>query len=382
MKPRVQLAVCLWIVAVTAVGCASRNIHKGQASAPELLRRQWTYPVRPLSTEIGLGIEYASPVLHKNTLLLGSARFGLISLYPGLQAERFKLNLPNGVMSEIELSGDTIAFVSGDGEVTSVDANTGKVRWKTPVRNPIASRPRLGHGKVFVTTSDDALVALDQSSGAVVWSYRRRNTAGPTISRVATPLLVGDQLWAGFADGGLVVLNESTGKVLWERTLSSGKKFNDLDAEPVRDEDHVYWPTYDGALLCLSVKDAQVIWSLDDAGGAHQVKVDGDRLYVSSSQGKVLAVDRRLGRVIWEFAVDSGVPGEVALVAGVLIVPGSSEYLYSLDRSTGALLSRIHVGYQSGFSGRVAVDPTRPWFYAMTHGGNLLAVSVHPNQDK
>jgi outer membrane protein assembly factor BamB len=372
----------LSFAALLFAGCASRNIHKGEASAPEVLRRQWTYPVRPLSTEVGLGVEYASPVFHENSLLIGSARYGLISLYPGIQAERFKLPLPNGVMSEIENSQDSIVFVSGEGEVTHVDPSTGKVRWKTSVRNPIASRPRLGRDRVFVTTSDDVLVALDRSTGKMLWSYRRRNLAGPTISRVATPLLIGDQLWAGFADGGLVVLSEATGKVLWERVLSTGKKFNDLDAEPVRDGDRVYWPAYDGALLALSVSDGQELWSLEGAGGAHQVRVDGDRLYVSSSQGKVIAVDRRFGRPLWEFSVDSGVPGEVALVGGSLIVPSSSEYLYALDPSNGKLLSRIHVGYQSGLTGKVAVDPSRPWFYAMTHGGNLMAISVQENHDK
>ncbi len=355
--------------------CASRNIHSNDQSNPEVLRRQWVYPVPPLSSQYGKKMEYSPPRLDGNTLAFGSTKTGVMAIYPKLLAKRWEIKIENGAFSPIERANDQYYFVGGDGNVYSVNAETGKQNWVYPLRNPIASKPRIASGKVFLTTSDDTVVALDEKSGQWLWHYRRRNLSGPTIHGSATPYANGEELWTSFADGALVALSQKDGKVLWEKQLNNFKKFTDVDADPVRDGDVLFWPAYDGSLYALNPHDGKTLWVVDDIGGAQGVTLMGDTLLISGSNGYVTALSKKNGKIEWKFEMDRGVPGKVAVIGKTLIVPSTGEFLYALSRE-GKLLSRMSVGYNSGFVGEVAIDQERPWFYAMSRGGNLMAFSV------
>ena len=84
------------IAFVTLASCASRNVYQGYRNEVdpktklEVLTREWTYSIQPVSSSLKVpGMEYSSPVLFENSLVFGSNRFGLISLYPKILREKF-----------------------------------------------------------------------------------------------------------------------------------------------------------------------------------------------------------------------------------------------------------------------------------------------------
>ena len=67
------------LIFMVAVACASRNLYPHFENTEDVLRRQWTYSIEPISSSLPPnGMEYVSPVIYENTLLFGSDRFGLI----------------------------------------------------------------------------------------------------------------------------------------------------------------------------------------------------------------------------------------------------------------------------------------------------------------
>lgn len=361
---------------VSLSACSSRNLRPNFENQAEILRRQWTYSIDPISsTLVNGGMEYVAPVIHENTLIFGSDRFGLVSLYPEILRERWKLPISNGVVSPIEVSEEFVYFTGGDGELTSVSLETGKPAWTYALRNPVSSKPTVSQGDVFVVTSDDVLLSLKADSGKWQWHYRRRNVSGPTIHGASRPLIVGDHVWVGFADGALASVDRKDGKVIWEKQLNANRRFSEVNAEFLKDGDVVYVPAYDGALYALDAKNGNTRWVREGLGGSKKVTVAGAVLLAPSSDGTLYALDRKNGETVWKFEMDQGIPSSVVVVKDHVIVASSSEYLYALDAKTGKLEYRYQIGYGSGFSGGIAYDPKTDWIYVLSRGGNLLAFS-------
>lgn len=353
--------------------CASRDLRSHFKNEGEVLRRQWTYSIEPISSALTVpGMEYVSPVLHDNTLIFGSERFGLISLYPKIKRARWKIEIPNGLVSQIDIQGEEAFFAAADGNVYAIALDTGKTIWTYSLRNPVASKPTVSGDDLYIVTSDDAIVSLESKTGKWQWHYRRRNVSGPVIHGASRPLVVGDALWVGFADGTLVSLSRKDGKVIWEKQLNPNKRFSSINAEFLQKDDTIYVPAYDNALYALNAKSGSPIWVRDGIGGSKQVTLSGDELFVPTSGGFVYSLDAKTGKDRWKFELDQGIASTIIVTEKHVIFASSSEYLYALERGTGKLVYRFQIGYGSGFSGGLAFDSSKSLLYVLSRGGNLL----------
>ena len=81
---------------------------------------------------------------------------------------------------------------SGDQHLYSVDASTGRMRWKLPTDGAIRSSPTGGSGLVYVGSGDFRLYAVDATTGTKRWSFE---TYGPVDD--SSPVLVGDTVYFG-----------------------------------------------------------------------------------------------------------------------------------------------------------------------------------------
>ncbi len=324
-------------------------------------------------------MEYVSPTIFDNTLVFGSERYGLVSLYSNILREKWKVQIQNGVVSPIEIQNNRAYFTGGDGLVYCLALDTGKTVWTYSLRNPVSSKPTVSGNDLLITTSDDAILSLEAATGKWQLHYRRRNTSGPVIHGASRPLIVGDDIWVGFADGALVSLARTDGNVGWEKQLNNNKRFSNVNAEFVMKDDVVYVPAYDGALYALNSKNGNAIWVRDGLGGSKKVTLADNTLFAPGSNGELHALDLKTGKDLWKFELDTGIPSDVVVFEKHVIVASSSEYIYALDRDTGKMVYRYQVGYGSGFSGGMAVDPARNWVYVLSRGGNLMSFSYQPN---
>jgi outer membrane protein assembly factor BamB len=364
----------LAVVSTLVLSCSSRDIHPGFQNQGEVLRRQWAYSIEPLSSSLPPGgMEYVSPVIYENTLLFGSDRFGLVALYPKIERPRWKMQIPNGIYSQIEVEGENAYFAGGDGNVYSIGLDTGKTNWTYALRNPVASKPTVDGDDLYIVTSDDAILSLEAKTGKWQWHYRRRNVSGPVIHGASKPMIVGDAIWVGFADGTLVALSRKDGKVLWEKPLNSNKRFSSVNAEFVKADGKIFVPAFDNALYAMDPKSASPVWVKENMGGSKKVSFADGVVYVPTSQGYVYALDSKTGRELWHFELDQGIPSDIVVTAKHIIFASSSEFLYALERETGKMVYRMQIGYGSGFSGGIAFDAVNNNLYALSRGGNLLS---------
>lgn len=364
------------VLAVAAVGCVSRPIHRTEGLDPDLLKRNWTLQTAFDLRDVGdRGVEYSNPIIHEKTLVFGNRSVGLIALYPTINQQRWVLPIPGGVVSPLSVDQDWVYFGGGDGFLYCVSLETGRVQWRYELKNPQLSRPTVSQGRVLVTSADDGVYALDAATGKWLWQYRRKSAAPATIRGASAPFVDGQQVLVGLSDGFLVALTLADGSLRWERKLHSGSKFTDVDAEVVPDRDRIFVPSYDGALYCLRRTTGEVLWRFD-AGGSRTVTLVGGRLFLPSSDGNVYALEPESGKLVWKFELDGGVPTQVVVTEHTAVVGSSFQYLYVLNVENGQLLSRFNSGWGSGFSGNLAYDQKQRRLYALSMGGNLYAFTL------
>lgn len=374
---QVYLPLCL---ALTLVGfitaCGGPNIHSQATENKGVLVREWTRPTHLQGWAAGeTSEEYSNAALYENTLIFGSRSGGLASLYPISNQVRWVLPIPNGVESEIAVFGDTIYFGGGDGFLYSVQAETGRVNWRYEVRTPMISRPTVHQGRLFITTAADTVSAFDANTGKWLWHYRRRSSQAATIRGSSSPLVYQNQLLVGLSDGFLVSLSVADGKLIWEKKLHEGRKFTDIDAQPILKGGVVYVPSYDGALYAITPQSGNIIWKFD-AGGGKSISYEDGKIFLPSSDGSIYVLSSESGKVLWKFELDGGVPTRIVSTDQYLVFGSTYQYLYALDKKTGKLVYRYNVGYKSGFSGSPIYDPIKKRIYILSGAGNLYAFKI------
>lgn len=153
-------------------------------------------------------------------------------------------------------------------------SETERVLWKTPLRGRGHSSPTVVGDRIYLTTAtaeEQALLCLDRTNGKLLWDtvvHRGQVDAGnhrlsnPAAGSVAWD---GERLFVNFPNGKGIYTSALTpaGKLLWQTRVADFVMHQGFGSSPV----------VHGALLLVSA---------DNRGG-----------------GKVLALDRTSGRVVW-----------------------------------------------------------------------------------
>jgi eukaryotic-like serine/threonine-protein kinase len=181
--------------------------------------------------------------------------------------------------------------------------------------------------------------ALPRTRPAALWTFA---TGGPVRS---SPLFVDGTVFFGSGDGNLYAVDAATGRERWR--FSTGAPVDGSPAYTAR--------RAGGALVVVASRDG-FLHAIDAATGRERWKlalgtelpfhwgwdfilstpaVDGDRLYVGSGSGEVLAVEAASGKVIWRHATAARVRSSPTVADGVVYVGSFDGYLYALDAATG-----------------------------------------------
>ena len=223
--------------------------------------------------------------------------------------------------------------LKGEGAVFALDAKTGELQWKYPVRNSIKNTIAVDEGIVFAQDAEGYLYAIDAQTGRLKWD-KKMNVAG-------LPVLV-DGLTAAngivYAGSGKAfgAYNGKTGEAIWlnkgwpqgEATTSTPLLANDVIVSGAN------WRGFYGN----DAKTGELLWKLDKDGitdrGAPPVCV-GILLYVPSRQS-LFIIDSRRGKVIVRKELPFNVQvNSTPLVTDNLIILGTqTDGLVALDRET------------------------------------------------
>ena len=125
-----------------------------------------------------------------------------------------------------------------------------------------------------------------------------------------------------------------------------------LFGAPVVVGDRVYLGTGDGRVLALDAESGHAVWEHAAGSGVlSSPAVAGGSVFVGTADGRMIALAANDGRERWTFRTDETILSAPAVYDGVLYVGTEDDHLYALDAATGKKRWRYSTG------GRVSSGP-------------------------
>ncbi len=217
-------------------------------------------------------------------------------------------------LSSPVVSRGTVYFGSGDGNVYALSTATGALRWKFHTGNVVHASPALAGGLLYVGSWDSYFYALDAASGAERWRFKTGEdpAIGNQVGIQSSAAVAGGIVYFGCRDSNLYALDAASGARRW----AFSTKGSWVVSSPAVKDGVVYFATSDSA----------TIHALDAASGAPRhawnfphwpffssPAVAGDRLYIGSHAGKLLALDLKDHGIAWTFVTEGARQNAAAL---------------------------------------------------------------------
>lgn len=236
--------------------------------------------------------------------------------------------------------GDTIYTVDIKGRVRALAQEDGKERWRTDLGLDITGGVGFGEDLVLVASRKGQVVALDKSTGKELW---RAQVASEVL---APPAADAGVVVVQSVDGKLTGLESATGKRLWIVDRSEPALSLRGSATPVVLSDIVLTGFASGKIVAVNIKNGRLLWEtpVSQPQGRSEIErlidvdvpvlVSGRVLLAAAYQGKIVAVNLESGRLLW--SRDISTYSALAADANNVYVSDVRGHLYALDLRSGA----------------------------------------------
>ncbi len=286
----------------------------------------------------------------------GSATFLNLATF-GLFGKDKSTDPTKGFGGGVAYDGGKVFVSTGFGNVTAMDAASGKELWKSDLGVPVTNAPVANGGRVFVSTVDNHFFALAQDDGRQLWDQQGITVSAGIMSSTSAAVS-GEYAIVPYSSGELFALRVANGRTLWNDTLTrSGtitalSELDDIAGKPVLDRDLVIAISHSGVMAAIKLSTGERIWSRD-IGGVQTPWVAGDYIYVLTTDMQLVCLTRKDGKVKWmhqlqrfldEDSKDNAMvwTGPV-LVSDRLVLVSSHGTAVSLSPYTGDLLGRVDI---------------------------------------
>ena len=259
---------------------------------------------------------------------------------------------------------DGFLYVADDsGQVTKLDAATGKSVWRAKLDGALRSAPIISDGVVFLGSSNDHCYALSAVTGKTVWDAA---TSGAVLT---SPVVTGGLVVFTSSDNTVYSLSASTGRKAWAVPY---------DADP-----SLVPLVYDGRFLLVTAGDT--VYSLDPSSGRQRTTtklpttvlipptVSPDATYIVTQSNALYALGAG-GRQLWKTTLGA-TPTAPPLLAGSLLIVAAQPGIVSAYETTGGKLVWRYVVQASATDSQPKASAANVFAAPIVADGTLYVVS-------
>jgi outer membrane protein assembly factor BamB len=266
------------------------------------------------------------------------------------------------------------------GAVIALDGATGRQLWRTQINSELLSAPAISENAVVIRSVDGRLHGIETRTGKQLWSVEQQ-VPRLSLRGTAIPIVANQVAISGFDNGKVMAVSLTSGDTVWDTALASPHGRTELDRLVDIDSavrvvgDNVFAAGFQGRTAMLALDSGQLWWS-HDMSSYRGLAVDADNLYVTQSDGTVVALRQRDGAELWrnDKLKRRGLSTPIVTSTAVAIADFQG-YIHWLDKGTGALVAREHIAKQRVSNPPVGVDDT---IVVLTDGGTLAAYRATP----
>jgi outer membrane protein assembly factor BamB len=322
-----------------------------------------------LGPAVDNGVVFAAS--HKGELLA-------VSLDTGHNLWSKKLKIP--ISAGPGAGSGMVVVGSSKGAVVALDGATGRELWRARVNSELLSAPAISDKVVVMRSVDGRLHGLDAHNGKELWSVEQQ-VPRLSLRGTATPIIAKDVAISGFDNGKVMAVSLNTGDTVWDTALASphGRteldRLVDIDSAVHAVGENVFAAGFQGRTAMLAVDSGQVWWA-HDMSSYRGLAVDADNLYVTQSDGIVVALRQRDGSELWRNQkLKLRRLSTPVLTSTAVVVADFQGYVHWLDKTTGELVARERIAKERVTNSPVAVDDT---VVVLTDRGKLAAYRATP----
>jgi len=283
----------------------------------------------------------------------------------------FRNDRGDGPRGTPTVDGDRVYALGGDGDLSALDAGTGKIIWTKNILKEfrgsnitwgISESPLVLGNKVLVNPGgpNASIVALNKADGSVIWksqSDRAGYSSGiPVEVNGATQVVF-------FTSERALGLDAKDGRLLWDYSRPANDVAN--VATPIVRANRVFissdYGTGGGVVEIKPDNKAQEIWFTKDMRNHHSSSVlIGDYLYGFSS-AILTAIKFDTGEIAWR---------DRSVGKGSLVYADGNLYCFSENGVVG-LVEATPAGYKEKGRFRIPQDSLPTWTHPVVAGGRL-----------
>jgi outer membrane protein assembly factor BamB len=319
-----------------------------------------------------------TPAKDSDAIYTANIKGELIKFDAASGKQLLKINVNEPVSGGVGIGAGMLIVGSNKGFVHAFDT-AGKLLWKAQVSSEILSVPRYFDGTVIVRSGDNRIFGLNATDGSRKWVYER---ASPALSLRSSVGVVVDSgaVYAGYAGGKMVAIRADNGKLLWESTVAQPKgvteieRIADITSLPFVDGPLVYAVAYQGRIAAVDRTNGKVVWNRDISSYSG-LNAEDSKIFVSHALGSVYSLDYETGKTFWRQGNLANRRLTAPLPMGNLIAVGDLEgYIHFLSRDEGKFIARIKLNSEAVMS--LIPGNNASQLIAETRGGGLYAISV------
>ncbi len=321
--------------------------------------------------------DYA-PALSAGYVYAANAKGELAKMHAETGRSEWRINVGEPISGGVGTGGGLVMVGTSRGHVLAYDVN-GKQVWQSKLSSEVLSVPRYFEGKVVVRSGDNHIYGLDAADGKRKWVYSRQAPA-LSLRSSAGVVVDGGAAYAGFSGGKMVAINAENGRLLWETTVAVPRgvteieRIADITSLPVVDGPVVYAVAYQGRVAAIDRRSGKVLWNREISSYSG-LAFDGDKLYVSHALGSFYSLNYETGRTFWRQGDLLNRRLTTPLVMNGVVAVGDLEgYMHFIDQESGQFVARARTGDKAVMS--VVAGETPSQLIAATRNGGLYAMTV------
>jgi outer membrane protein assembly factor BamB len=292
--------------------------------------------------------------------------------------QSWRLNVGEKLTGGVGVGGSLVVVGTQNGAVYAYDI-AGKLQWKSKLSSEVLSVPKYFDGMVIVRTGDSRIYGINANDGSRKWVYDRTSPA-LTLRSSAGVVVDSGAVYAGFAGGKLVAIRADNGKILWEASVAQPKgvteieRIADITSLPVVDGPLVYAVAYQGRIAAVDRSTGRVVWNRD-ISSLSGLSAEDARIFVSHAAGSVYALDYTTGKTFWRQGALKNRQLTAPVPMGSLIAVGDLEgNVHFLSREDGAFAARVKTNNSAILPQMTLVNSTT--VLAQSRDGGVFAIQI------
>ncbi|ENU83426.1 outer membrane assembly lipoprotein YfgL [Acinetobacter sp. CIP 102143] len=348
MQNKLKLPLAIAVASALLLGCSSNKVKEAKPN-----------PLPKIQQQQGLNLVFSQSVSSTNAaealrlqldtdngMIFAIDPDGQVSAYKGKEQLWKSKITKQELTAGVEAAEGIVVVGNRKGQLFALDQATGSQKWSAKLSGAILSPSLIQSGRVITIANDGTVFAHDAVTGQQVWAYKLPNVQFSLRGQPAPVRLDDRTILVASANAYVYALDVISGVPRFQRrvAISEGRsdiqRLIDIVGDPVVAGQYLVTTSFQGQVTVTDLTTQRVVWS-EDASSTNRPEVSGDKVFVSTVDGKLNAYSLSTGQLAWqnEELLNRQLSNPVMLGQS-LVVGDMDGVIHLLDPASGKLVGR------------------------------------------